>query len=291
MMDVIGVIGGSGLYELDGLEQVEEIAVDTPFGSPSDLFIRGNLHGKTMIFLSRHGRGHRINPSEINYRANIFGMKKLGARWIISISAVGSLREHICPGDFVLPDQFIDLTKKREQTFFGEGIVAHLPFADPICPILSKALADAADSMGVSTHRTGTYVCIEGPQFSTRAESNLYRRWGADIIGMTNMPEAKLAREAQIAYATLALATDYDCWHQSEEDVSVEAILQIMAKNLKNARKTLALAVKQLHYEGKRSCDGVLKDTILTDPKAIPNGLKDKIAILLDRKMVKNEKV
>ena len=227
----IAVIGGSGLYEMDGLEHVRETRVSTPFGRPSDAVILGTLSGRRVAFLSRHGRGHRISPSMINYRANVYALKSLGVTRIFSVSAVGSMKERIHPGHMVLPDQFIDRTTRRLSTFFDQGLVAHVTFADPVCRVLASQLGDAARSMGATFHVGGTYLCIEGPQFSTKAESSLYRQWGVDVIGMTNATEAKLAREAEICYATLALVTDYDCWHQSEEPVSVEAILSVMHAN------------------------------------------------------------
>ncbi|GAG25526.1 unnamed protein product, partial [marine sediment metagenome] len=215
----IGVIGGSGLYEMKGLKVIEKIKLNTPFGNPSDSFLIGSLDEVDVVFLPRHGTGHRILPSELNFRANIYGMKELGVEWIMSVSAVGSMKENFYPGDIVIPDQFFDRTKKRINTFFGDGIVAHVPFADPVCPDLSSILFKAGKGIGAKIHKGGTYLCIEGPQFSTRAESKIYRKWGVDIIGMTNIPEAKLAREAEICYATVALVTDFDCWHESEEDV------------------------------------------------------------------------
>ncbi|MEE4255311.1 MAG: S-methyl-5'-thioadenosine phosphorylase, partial [Desulfuromusa sp.] len=226
---VIGVIGGSGLYEIEGLTDVREVKLDTPFGSPSDLYITGFLGAAKMVFLPRHGRGHRLLPSEVNYRANIYGMKTLGVENIISVSAVGSMKEEIVPGHIVIPDQFFDRTQgKRASTFFGNGVVGHVQFADPVCKDLSSILADSAQNVGATVHQGGTYVCIEGPNFSTRAESNIYRSWGVDIIGMTNLPESRLAREAEICYGTVALATDYDCWHDGHDDVAVDAILEII---------------------------------------------------------------
>lgn len=217
----IGIIGGSGLYEMEGFEGRREVSLETPFGTPSDAFVTGTLEGKDVVFLSRHGRGHRVSPSEINYRANLWGMKKLGVDFLVSVSACGSLKEEIRPGDFVIIDQHIDRTKGRSATFFEDGIVAHVMFADPVTPELARLVAAAAEKSGATVHRGGTYVCMEGPAFSTRAESRLYRSWGADVIGMTNLTEAKLAREAEIAFATLALATDYDCWHDDHGDVTV----------------------------------------------------------------------
>jgi 5'-methylthioadenosine phosphorylase len=236
---VLGVIGGSGLYEIEGLTRVEQVPVETPYGPPSDAVVRGRLGDTTLLFLPRHGRGHRLAPHEIPFRANVCAMKKLGATHLVSISAVGSMKEAIAPGDFVVADQLIDLTKRRVSTFFEDGVVGHVGFADPVCKAMSVALAGAAEKAGARVHRGGTYVCIEGPQFSTRAESILYRSWGVSVIGMTALPEAKLAREAELPYALLALATDYDCWHESEEDVSVEAVLAVMKKNVATARRTL----------------------------------------------------
>lgn len=236
----LGVLGGSGLYDLEGLRDVTEVEIDTPFGRPSDVLVRGTLeNGTTLLFLPRHGRGHPIAPHQINYRANICALKKAGATHVLSISAVGSMKEEIEPGHLVVPDQFIDLTKSRTSTFFDDGIVGHVPFADPTCKLFGAALADAADRVGARVHRAGTYVCIEGPQFSTRAESRVYRSWGVSVIGMTAMPEAKLAREAELPYATLALATDYDCWHETHEAVTIEQVLATMQANLRLATKTL----------------------------------------------------
>jgi 5'-methylthioadenosine phosphorylase len=243
---VLGVIGGSGLYEIEGLTGVEEVRVETPYGPPSDAVVRGRLGATTLLFLPRHGRGHRIAPHEIAFRANVCAMKKLGATHLVSISAVGSMKEAIAPGDFVVADQLIDLTKRRVSTFFEDGVVGHVGFADPVCAAMSGALAGAAEQAGARVHRGGTYVCIEGPQFSTRAESLLYRSWGVSVIGMTALPEAKLAREAELPYALLALATDYDCWHESEEDVSVEAVLAVMKKNVVIARRAIVELARTL---------------------------------------------
>jgi 5'-methylthioadenosine phosphorylase len=236
---VLGIIGGSGLYDIEGLEAVEEVRVATPYGEPSDTVVRGRLGEVTLLFLPRHGRGHRIAPHEIPFRANVCALKKLGATHLVSISAVGSMKEAIAPGDFVVADQLIDLTKRRPSTFFDDGVVGHVGFADPVCEHMAEALAAAARRAGAKVHAGGTYVCIEGPQFSTRAESLLYRSWGVSVIGMTALPEAKLAREAELPYALLALATDYDCWHESEEDVTVEAVLAVMKKNVVAARRTV----------------------------------------------------
>lgn len=267
---VIGVIGGSGLYEMEGLTDVEEVSVETPFGDPSDKYITGMLGDAKMVFLPRHGRGHRLLPTEVNYRANIYGMKKLGVEWIISVSAVGSMKEDIEPGHIVIVDQFYDRTRLRPNTFFGSGVVGHIEFADPVCPTLSDVLYAAAIKSNATVHKGGTYVCIEGPQFSTRAESNVYRSWGVDVIGMTNIPEAKLAREAEICYATVALATDYDCWHTTEESVTVEAILETLRKNVKMAKKIISHAAPDVSPARECHCPEALKYAILTDRSTIP---------------------
>ncbi|MFM7199230.1 MAG: S-methyl-5'-thioadenosine phosphorylase [Myxococcota bacterium] len=269
--NVIGVVGGSGLYALEGLTHVQEVALDTPFGRPSDVYVTGELNGTRMVFLPRHGRGHRFTPSELNYRANIYGFKQLGVTHLISVSAVGSMKEEIHPGDIVVVDQFIDRTVQRPHTFFNEGIVAHVPLADPVCPLLAQTLTTTCEQLGVRHHRGGTYICIEGPQFSTRAESKLYRSWGVSVIGMTNMPEARLAREAEISYATLALATDYDCWHESEEDVSVEAVIAVLTANVAKALAIIAAAVPQISTDRTGSpAFGALKHAVMTDPKRVP---------------------
>jgi 5'-methylthioadenosine phosphorylase len=261
---VLGIIGGSGLYELDRLTAVEELSVATPFGPPSDRIVRGRLDDTLLLFLPRHGRGHRIAPHRIDFRANVCAMKKLGATHLVSISAVGSMKEEIRPGDFVVVDQFIDLTKRRICTFFEDGIVGHVPFADPVCEHLASALATAAERAGARVHRGGTYVCIEGPQFSTRAESLLYRGWGASVIGMTAMPEAKLAREAELPYALLALATDYDCWHEAEDDVSVEAVVRVIEKNVATSRATVANLSRSLPDPRASRAFGALGPAIMT---------------------------
>ena len=235
----VGVIGGSGLYDIEGLTSTRSIRVRTPFGAPSDAITVGSFEGIRVAFLSRHGRGHVLNPSGINYRANIFALKSLGVSRVISVSAVGSMKESIHPGDVVIPDQFIDLTKRRVSTFFDQGLVAHVAFGEPMCAELGRALHSAGEQVGATVHRSGTYLCMEGPQFSTKAESRLYRQWGVDVIGMTNMPEAKLAREAELCYATMALATDYDCWHETEEAVTVEAVLNTLQRNIVLAKQIL----------------------------------------------------
>ncbi|MFQ5465512.1 MAG: S-methyl-5'-thioadenosine phosphorylase [Thermodesulfobacteriota bacterium] len=267
---VIGVIGGSGLYDMEGLEGVEEVAVSTPFGDPSDAYITGSLGDVRLVFLPRHGRGHRLLPSEVNYRANIYGMKKLGVEWIISVSAVGSMKESIEPGHIVVVDQFFDRTKGRASTFFGGGVVGHIEFADPVCPVLSDVLCNAAAGSGATVHRGGTYVCIDGPQFSTRAESRIYRSWGVDVIGMTNIPEAKLAREAEICYATIALATDYDCWHVTEESVSVEMILETLKANVKMAKEIIRAAAPAVDGQRSCGCADAMKYAVITERSAIP---------------------
>ncbi|MDY6844459.1 MAG: S-methyl-5'-thioadenosine phosphorylase [Thermodesulfobacteriota bacterium] len=277
----IGVIGGSGLYEMTGLEEIKETKVSTPFGNPSDHFIVGNLKGQEMVFLARHGRGHRIIPSEINFRANIYGMKTLGVEWIISVSAVGSMKENLPPGHILIPHQFIDRTKKRESTFFGNGIVAHVTFADPICPILSNILFSAGCKINAPIDKEGIYLCIEGPQFSSRAESNLYRQWGVDVIGMTNIPEAKLAREAEICYATLALVTDYDCWHEVEEDVHIEMVLEILQKNTVIAQEIIRTAVPEISHTRTCICSHSLQNAIITSPESIPEEKKKELDIFI----------
>ncbi len=277
----IGIIGGSGLYNIDGVEKVREIRVRTPFGAPSDALVVGTLDGVRVAFLSRHGRGHRTNPSSINYRANIYALKSVGVTQVISVSAVGSMKESIHPGDVVLPDQFIDLTKRRLSTFFDEGIVAHVGFAEPVCRSLADALELAGRSVGASLQRGGTYVCMEGPQFSTKAESRLYREWGVDVIGMTNMPEAKLAREAELCYATVALATDYDCWHETEEAVNVEAILATLHKNVELAKQLLKSAVPALVPDRTCECRQALKNALVTAPDHIPASTKRRLNLLI----------
>ena len=278
---LLGVIGGSGLYSMNELNVIEKVSVDTPFGSPSEDVIIGELNGTRMAFLPRHGVGHFIPPSEINFRANIFAMKKLGVEQIISVSAVGSMKEKLQPGHFSIPHQFIDRTTRRISTFFSTGMVGHVSLADPVCLATAEVLSSAAHNVNAMVHDGGTYVCIEGPQFSTRAESNVYRQWDADVIGMTNATEAKLAREASICYATLALVTDYDCWKEGEEPVTVEAVLAIMHKNVETAQKILKKLASE--FKGKRSCDcgSAAKNSVVTDPKSIPDQLKNELSILL----------
>ncbi len=279
----IGIIGGSGLYAMPGLTDIQEVTVDTPFGAPSDAFILGNLEGRNVAFLARHGRGHRILPSELNFRANIYGMKQLGVERILSLSAVGSLKEEHKPTDFVIPDQFIDRTFARVATFFGEGIVAHVGFGDPVCSIVGDALQQACEAASVECHRAGTYVCMEGPQFSTRAESNLYRSWGADVIGMTNLQEAKLAREAEICYATVAMVTDYDCWRAGHDDVTVDQIVAVLHQNAANAAQVVRNAVAAMPADRTCPCATALKNAILTAPDAIPNSAKQKLQLIIGK--------
>jgi 5'-methylthioadenosine phosphorylase len=280
----IGIIGGSGLYAMPGLTNVREERVTTPFGEPSDVFILGELEGRNVAFLARHGRGHRILPSELNFRANIFAMKILGVDRILSVSAVGSLKEEHKPTDFVIPDQFIDRTYARVSTFFGDGIVAHVAFGNPVCGSLAAVLKQACDTVGVVGKNGGTYICMEGPQFSTRAESNLYRSWGADVIGMTNLQEAKLAREAEICYATIAMVTDYDCWREGHDDVTVDQVVAVLHHNAENASKVVRAAVAAAHAQEKAcGCADALKYAILTDRKAIPAETRQKLSILLDK--------
>ncbi len=273
------MIGGSGLYAIDGLEVVDERRIDTPFGQPSDAVIIGKLDGQNIAFLPRHGRDHNLAPHEINYRANIWAMKSVGVRWLLSVSAVGSLREDIAPGDLVLVDQFIDRTRTRPSTFFEGGVVAHVTFADPCCRELRAALAATCQERGLNVHGTGTYVCIEGPQFSTRAESHLYRQWGAAVVGMTNLPEARLAREAQMAYATLAMATDYDCWRPSD-DVDVSEIIAVLRANVDKAKGVVAHLGPHLEARGESEAWTALKHAIMTH--AIPDDIRERFALLID---------
>jgi 5'-methylthioadenosine phosphorylase len=273
----IGIIGGSGLYDMPGLENVHEVEVNTPFGDPSDVYVLGEIEGRSIAFLARHGRGHRLLPSELNFRANIFGFKKLGVNRILSASAVGSLKEEHKPLDFVLPDQFIDRTRQRISTFFGGGLVAHISFADPICSSLADEVQKSAESIGFPIKRGGTYVCMEGPAFSTRAESNLYRSWGADLIGMTNLQEAKLAREAEICYVTIAMVTDYDCWHEEEEDVTVEMLIGYLMQNSENAKNLIAKTITNLPLNTDCSCHRALESAIITDRNSIPKSTIERL--------------
>ena len=279
----IGIIGGSGLYSMPGLTNTREQRITTPFGDPSDAFMLGNMAGRRVAFLSRHGRGHLLLPSELNFRANIFAMKKLGVERILSVSAVGSLKEEHKPTDFIIPDQFIDRTFHRESTFFGHGIVGHIAFGDPVCGVVGKAIAAACQSVGVVGKIGGTYVCMEGPQFSTRAESNLYRSWGADVIGMTNLQEAKLAREAEICYATMAMVTDYDCWREGHDAVTVEQVVAVLNQNAANATKVVAAAIAAIPVRRTCACATALKYAILTSPAAISPAVHEKLDLLLGK--------
>jgi 5'-methylthioadenosine phosphorylase len=279
---MLGVIGGSGLYHMKELKILEKVAVETPFGAPSDEVVMGELMGVRLAFLPRHGTGHFIPPSEINFRANIFAMKKLGVKRILSVSAVGSMKEELQPGHFSIPDQFIDRTTRRISTFFTTGMVGHVSLADPVCPDLSQTLIQSAKTAGTKVHEGGVYICIEGPQFSTRAESNLYRQWGVDIIGMTNVTEAKLAREAGICYATLALVTDYDCWLEEEEPVTLEAVLQIMGENVEKAQTAIKALVTELSDEPNCACASAATTAIVTDKKLIPEKLRKELSILFE---------
>jgi 5'-methylthioadenosine phosphorylase len=282
----IGIIGGSGLYHIPGFEEREEATIQTPFGAPSDNYALGTLGGRRVAFLARHGRGHRISPSELNFRANIYGMKSLGVERIISLSAVGSLKEEHRPLDFVLPDQFFDRTRGRISTFFGEGLVAHISFADPVCPQLTEVVAGACRGAAVNVKQGGTYLCMEGPAFSTKAESNVYRSWGMDVIGMTNLQEAKLAREAEICYVTVAMVTDYDCWHADHDAVTVQDIIANLQQNAENACKVVAGAVAAMPKARTCKCGSALSHAILTDRQAVPQATKQKLGILIDKYFV-----
>ena len=279
----IGVIGGSGLYEIEGMTDIEEVKPETPFGEPSDAIIIGELEGNRIAFLPRHGRGHYVLPTEVPSQANIYALKSLGVEWIISISAVGSLIEEIRPMDLVIPDQLIDRTKSRVNTFFGGGLVAHVTFADPFCPVLSDILHQAAIEAGARVHKGGTYVVMEGPLFSTKAESNLYRSWGASVIGMTALPEAKLAREAEICYATVACATDYDCWHEAEESVTIEMVIANLRQNVSRAKSIIRTAVSRIPQKRECGCAQALKDAIITAPDKISDNTKRELALLIGK--------
>lgn len=280
---LIGIIGGSGLYEMDGLEILREERVRTPFGDPSDRYIVGRLEGRPVAFLARHGRGHSLMPSEVNFRANIFGFKLLGADWILSASAVGSMKEEVKPLDILIPDQFFDRTNGRAGTFFGNGLIVHVSLADPTCHVLGDVLYRAGRQVGATMHKGGTYLCIEGPQFSTRAESRIYRGWGVDVIGMTNLQEAKLAREAEICYATMALITDYDVWHETEEDVSVDSVVAILRQNAATARALLRTAVTMIPAERSCACAYALRDAIITAREKVPAGVKRELAPIVGK--------
>lgn len=279
----IGVIGGSGLYEMEGLKRLEEKQIDTPFGKPSDAVIIGELEGETVAFLPRHGRGHLFTPGEINFRANIYAMKVLGVQNILSVSAVGSMKEKIVPGDIVLVDQFIDRTFARPSTFFENGIVAHVSFADPVCPGLFNLVSESSKGIKAKIHKGGTYICIEGPMFSSRAESKLYRSWGVDVIGMTNLQEARLAREAEICYTTIALSTDYDCWHGTEEAVDASLVLEVMNKNVAAAKAMIRETVKNIARKGTCACGDVLEHAIITDRRKIGADVKKRLAPIIGK--------
>ena len=279
----VGVIGGSGLYAVADLEQTEEIVLTTPFGDPSDAVVVGRWHGVEVAFIPRHGRGHRIMPSHINARANIFALKSLGVEWLISVSAVGSMREELIPGDVVIPDQFVDRTNGRASTFFGRGLVAHVSFAHPVCPALGRIAYESAAAAGATVHRGGTYVCMEGPQFSTLAESRLYRSWGMDIIGMTNLQEAKLAREAEICYTTLALVTDYDCWHEGHDEVTVEMIVANLLQNARTAQQVIAEAVSRLPIDRTCECATALATSLITEPEVVPANVREDLALIVGK--------
>lgn len=283
MQAQIGIIGGSGLYSMPGFDVQKEIAIETPWGAPSEKFALGALSGKPVAFLARHGRGHRISPSELNFRANIYGMKTLGVERIISLSAVGSLKEEHRPLDFVIPDQFFDRTRGRVSTFFGEGMVAHVSFADPVCPQLAGVVHSAGITAGVNVKHGGTYLCMEGPAFSTKAESNVYRSWGMDVIGMTNLQEAKLAREAEICYVTIAMVTDYDCWHPAHDAVTVTDIIANLTKNAENASKVVARVVADMPAARSCKCGAALAHAVITDRKMIPEATRRKLDLLIGK--------
>ena len=279
----IGIIGGSGLYDMTDVTEREEVKITTPFGEPSAPYLLGTLRGKRVAFLARHGGGHRVSPSELNFRANIFGMKTLGVEYLLSASAVGSLKEEYKPADIVIPDQFFDRTKGRPSSFFGRGLVGHVGFAHPFCKILSGITYESGKRAGATVHKGGTYVCMEGPQFSTLAESKLYRSWGMDIIGMTNLQEAKLAREAEICYTTIALVTDYDCWHPDHDSVTVEMVMSTLAKNATTAQQIIAGAVERLPYDRTCECASALKYALVTRPEMVPDQIKKDLAPIIGR--------
>ena len=279
----IGVIGGSGLYAMPGLTRTREVVLETPFGPPSDAYVLGSLEGKRVAFLARHGRGHRILPTELNFRANIYGFRQLGVERIVSVSAVGSLKEEHKPLEFVIPEQFFDRTRHRVDTFFGEGIVAHVALADPVCPEMARVLESACRKAEVVGKRGGTYLCMEGPQFSTRAESEVYRQWGMDVIGMTNLQEARLAREAELCYVTVAMVTDYDCWHPQHDSVTVDQVVAVLLKNAENACRVVKLAVAATPRERGCKCGSALSSAILTDRARIPAATRKKLALILDK--------
>jgi 5'-methylthioadenosine phosphorylase len=283
MAAAVGVIGGSGLYELPGLADLRWRRVRTPFGDPSDEYGVGRLEDRPVVFLPRHGRGHRVMPSDLNFRANIWGLKALGVESVVSVSAVGSMREELHPLDLVIPDQFFDHTRRRLSTFFGDGIVAHVSMAEPVCADVASALEKAGRAAGATVHRGGTYICIDGPQFSTKAESRIYRRWGVDIIGMTNMPEAKLAREAELCYATLALVTDYDVWHETHESVTVETVVQNLQRNVATAKDVLARVIPRLPVTRSCACASLLKNAVITSPTAFPLATRRRLDLLIGK--------
>ena len=279
----IGIIGGSGLYNMPGLEDRREVAIDTPWGAPSDAYVLGSLAGRKVAFLARHGQGHRIMPSNLNFRANIYGLKKLGVEWVLSFSAVGSLQENLKPLDFVIPDQFFDRTRGRASTFFDEDVVVHIGFADPVCSKLADIAEQACQTVGVTVHRGGTYCCMEGPAFSTRAESNLNRQWGFSVIGMTNLQEAKLAREAEMSYVTVAMVTDYDCWHPDHDAVTVEQVIEYLSKNAENAQAVVLEAVKNVPRDQPSPYASALKNAILTDRNMISADSRKKYELLIGK--------
>jgi 5'-methylthioadenosine phosphorylase len=283
MKPTIGIIGGSGLYSMPGFTARQEFEVDTPWGAPSDPYVIGTLAGKDVAFLARHGRGHRISPSELNFRANIYGLKSLGVERIVSLSAVGSLKEEHKPLDFVIPDQFFDRTRGRASTFFGEGLVAHISFADPICPQLTEVVRQACGRAGVTAKAGGTYLCMEGPAFSTKAESNVYRSWGMDVIGMTNLQEAKLAREAEMCYVTVAMVTDYDCWHPRHHAVTVTDIIANLTQNADNAVRVVTAAVEAMPAGRECKCGSALKHALITDLKSVPAATRKKLELLIGK--------
>jgi len=280
---MIGVIGGSGLYQMEILKDVQEVAVATPFGSPSGKLILGVLEGIPVAFLARHGAGHRLLPSEINYRANIYALKKMGVGRILSVSAVGSMKEGIAPGHVVIPDQFYDMTRGREGSFFGRGLVAHVSMADPVCSETASVVAEAGESVGATVHRGGAYLCMEGPQFSTRAESRVHREWGMSVIGMTNATEAKLAREAEVCYVTIALATDYDCWHVSENAVTVEAVLDVLQKSVSMSKAIIQAAIQRLPPIRRCACQTALRNAMVTPPASIPQKIQRDLSLLIGK--------
>ena len=279
----IGIIGGTGLYQMEGFTDVREVAVETPFGPPSDSLMLGQLEGRAVAFLPRHGRGHRILPHELNFQANVFAMKALGVEFLLSVSAVGSLKEQYAPLEMLVPDQLIDRTQKRRSTFFGRGLVAHVAFAHPFCSVLSKLMAEGCREAGARHHVGGTYVCIEGPQFSTYAESQLYRSWGADVVGMTNLQEAKLAREAEICYATLAMVTDYDCWHPEHDAVTADGVMQVLAQNVATARAVLRAVTRRLPLPRECECEHALRHALLTPAELVPEAVKRELEPIVGR--------